>query len=164
MLLPLDEFTIAAHVDEFAIAALMVVLVVGGMRLFFGSWPWEVRKTWYRTRQAVEYVEALRGEKGREQVAGNAVDASSESFDRNRMVYDNSLPDVMPQPQPPAVAEELPASEKLSIVRRGSMKSRRHKPKQVAETAPLTTGEINSGDQAAQPKQVAETAGPTTGD
>ena len=63
MRLLFDEFAIAAHVDEFAIAALMVVLVVGGMRLFYGSWPWEARKTWYRTRQAVEYVEALAGKK-----------------------------------------------------------------------------------------------------
>ena len=130
MLLPFDEFAIAAHVDEFAIAALMVVLVVGGMRLFYGSWPWEARKTWYRTRQAVEYVEALRGEKRRDsappalRAVGDAVDASSDSFDRSRMVYENSPPEVMPPLQPPAVAEELAASgqkssEKLAIIRRG---------------------------------------------
>ena len=150
MLLPFDEFTIAAHVDEFAIAALIVVLVVGGMRLFYGSWPWEARKTWYRTRPAVEYVEALRGEKRRDpalpalRAVGDAVDASSDNFDRNRMVYEDSPPEVMPPLQPPAVAEELAASgqnssEKLPIIRRGS---RRHKPKQFAETAPTTQGDF----------------------
>jgi hypothetical protein len=33
------------------------------MRLFYGAWPWETNKTWYRTRQAVAYVESLRTEK-----------------------------------------------------------------------------------------------------
>ena len=171
MLLPFDEFAIAAHVDEFAIAALIVVLVVGGMRLFYGSWPWEVRKTWYRTRQAVEYVEALCGEKSRDpappapRVVGNAVDASNDSFDRSQTVYENR---VMPPPQSPAGGEELVTSAqksygKLPIIRRGSVKSSRHKPKQIAETAPPTTGDPDSGE-AAQPKQVAETASLTTSD
>ena len=72
--------------DEFAIAALVVVLVVGGMRLFYGSWPWEASKTWYCTRRAVAYVEALRGEKKRDPALGlvrDAVDTSSDSFDRS---------------------------------------------------------------------------------
>ena len=171
--------------DEFAIAALVVVVVVGGMRLFYGSWPWEARKTWYCTRQSVAYVEALRGEKRRDPapsalpLVGDAVDTSSDSFDRGLMVYDNSPPEMMPPAQPPAVAEELAASpqkstEKLPIVRRGLQKSgRRKQSKQVAEnavlttgdsTALVTTGDSDSGDQATQPKQVAETAVLTTGD
>jgi hypothetical protein len=139
--------------DEFAIAALVVVVVVGGMRLFYGSWPWEARKTWYCTRQAVAYVEALRGEKRRDsapparRLAGDAVDTSSDSFDRSLMVYDNSPPEMMPPPQPPAVVEEVAAplqksTEEPSIVRGGSLKSsRRKQPKQVAENAVLTTGD-----------------------
>ena len=156
--------------DEFAIAALVAVLVVGGMRLFYGSWPWEASKTWYRTRRAVAYVEALRGEKKRDpapRLVRDAVDTSSDSFDRSLTVNDTSPPEVTPPPEAPAVAEELAASvkkssEKLPIIRRGSLKSSRRKPKQIAETAP--SGDSNSGDQAAQPKQVAETAAPTTGD
>ena len=138
--------------DEFAIAALVAVLVVGGMRLFYGSWPWEASKTWYRTRRAVAYVEALRGEKKRDpapRLVRDAVDTSSDSFDRSLTVNDTSPPEVTPPPEAPAVAEE-------------SLKSSRRKPKQIAETAP--SGDSNSGDQAAQPKQVAETAAPTTGD
>ena len=135
--------------DEFAIAALVVVLVVGGMRLFYGSWPWEASKTWYRTRQAVAYVEALRGEKRRDPAprpVRDAVDTSSDSFDRSLTVNDNSPPEVTPPPEAPAVAEELAASvqkssEKLPIIRRGSLKSSRRKPKQIAETAPATTGD-----------------------
>ena len=171
---------------EFVIAALMVVVVVGGMRLFYGSWPWEARKTWYCTRQAVEYVEALRGEKRRDPappalpLVGDAVDTSSDSFDRGLMVYDNSPPEMMPPAQPPAVAEELAASpqkstERLPIVRRGLQKSgRRKQSKQVAENAVLTTGDLtdalvttgdsDSGDRATQPKQVAETAVLAIGD
>jgi hypothetical protein len=172
--------------DEFVIAALMAVVVVGGTRLFYGSWPWEARKTWYCTRQAVEYVEALRGGKKRRDPAppalplvGDAVDTSSDSFDRGLMVYDNSPPEMMPPAQLPAVAEELAASaqkstEKLPIVRRGLQKSgRRKQSKQVAEnavlttgdsTALVTTGDSDSGDRATQPKQVAENAVLATGD
>jgi len=140
--------------DEFAIAALVVVVVVGGMRLFYGSWPWEAGKTWYCTRQAVEYVEALRGKKRRDsappalRLAGDAVDTSSDSFDRKLMVYDNSPPEMMPPSQRPAVADEVAAplqksTEEPSIVPGGLLKSRRRKqPKQVAENAVLTT----SGD------------------
>ena len=133
--------------DEFAIAALVVVLVVGGMRLFYGSWPWEASKTWYRTRRAVAYVEALRGEKKRDPaLVRDAIDTSSDSFDRSLTVNDTSPPEVTPSPEAPAVAEELAASvqkssEKLPIVRRGWLKSNRRKPKQIAETAPATTGD-----------------------
>ena len=155
--------------DEFAIAALVAVLVVGGMRLFCGSWPWEASKTWYRTRRAVAYVEALRGEKSdpAPRLVRDAVDTSSDSFDRSLTVNDTSPPELTPPPEAPAVTEELAASvqkssEKLPIIRRGSLKSSRPKPKQIAETAP--SGDSNSGDQTAQPKQVAETAAPTTGD
>jgi hypothetical protein len=49
--------------DQLAVSALLLVLVLGGMRLFYGAWPWEASKTWYRTRQAVAYVESLRAEK-----------------------------------------------------------------------------------------------------
>ena len=144
--------------DEFAIAALVVVLVVGGMRLFYGSWPWEASKTWYRTRRAVAYVEALRGEKKRDpalRLVRDAVDTSSDSFDRSLTVNDTSPPEVTPPPEAPAVAEELAASvqkssKKLQIIRRGSLKSSRRKPKQVAETAPPTTGDAVSGYQAAR--------------
>jgi hypothetical protein len=49
--------------DQFAVAAILIAVVFGGMRLFYGAWPWEASKTWYRTRHAVQYVEALRNEK-----------------------------------------------------------------------------------------------------
>jgi len=49
--------------DQLAVPALLLVLILGGMRLLYGAWPWEVSKTWYRTRQAVAYVESLRAER-----------------------------------------------------------------------------------------------------
>ena len=61
MTLPFDKLAITA--DELAITALQLVVMLVGMRLLYGAWPWEARKTWYRTRQAVTYVEALRGKK-----------------------------------------------------------------------------------------------------
>jgi len=37
-----------------AIAALaMVTAMLIGMRLLYGAWPWETRKTWYRTKPVV---------------------------------------------------------------------------------------------------------------
>ena len=37
-----------------AIAALaMVTAMLIGMRLLYGAWPWETRKTWYRTKPIV---------------------------------------------------------------------------------------------------------------
>ena len=49
--------------DQFVLAALVLVIVFGGMRFFYGAWPWEASKTWYRTRETALYVEALRAEK-----------------------------------------------------------------------------------------------------
>src|SRR5689334_18426038 len=48
--------------DDVVLAGILVTLMLGGMRLLYGSWPWEASKTWYRTRQAVDYVDALRAE------------------------------------------------------------------------------------------------------
>jgi hypothetical protein len=140
--------------DEFAVTALLLVVVITGMRLFYGAWPWEARKTWYRTRQAVDYVEALRGEKKRDpalQRVGDVVDTSSDSFDRGLMVDDNSLPEVTPS-EAPALAEEVAvslqkATEKPPIVRRQWMKSsRRKQPIKPAETALLKTDDSDGGD------------------
>src|SRR5262245_45288745 len=48
--------------DELLPTGIVLILVLGCMRLFDGSWPWEAKKTWYRTRQAVDSVEASRAE------------------------------------------------------------------------------------------------------
>src|SRR5262245_41886930 len=49
--------------DQLVVVWLLLVVVLGGMRLFYGAWPWEASKTWYRTRQAVAYVESLGADK-----------------------------------------------------------------------------------------------------
>jgi hypothetical protein len=49
--------------DQFAVAAPVLIVVFGGMRLIYGAWPWEADKTWYRTRAAVDYVAAVRSKK-----------------------------------------------------------------------------------------------------
>jgi len=102
------------QIDPLAIATLIVVVVISSMRLLHGAWPWEAGKTWYRTRPAVEYVAKLRSVNRQpmlqqlasvdtsklqqlasvdtsklQQLAG--VDTSNDSFDRNRIVRDNSL-------------------------------------------------------------------------
>ena len=91
------------QIDPLAIATLIVVVVISSMRLLHGAWPWEAGKTWYRTRPAVEYVAKLQSVNRQpmlqqlasvdtsklQQLAG--VDTSNDSFDRNRIVRDNSL-------------------------------------------------------------------------
>ena len=132
--------------DQFAVAALVLVLVVGGMRLFYGAWPWEARKTWYRTRQAVDYIDALRGEKNSTpgpRPARDAVYTSNDSFDRS-LVFGNSPPEVTPLPDAPMIPKDVPASlqksaEKLPVSRRWLKANRRDQPVQVAKTALLTT-------------------------
>jgi hypothetical protein len=38
--------------DDVVVALAMVTVMLIGMRLLYGAWPWESRKTWYRTKQS----------------------------------------------------------------------------------------------------------------
>ena len=39
--------------DDVVVALAMVTAMLIGMRLLYGAWPWESRKTWYRTKRIV---------------------------------------------------------------------------------------------------------------
>ena len=39
--------------DDVIAALAMVTAMLIGMRLLYGAWPWETRKTWYRTKRVV---------------------------------------------------------------------------------------------------------------
>ena len=39
--------------DDVIAALAMVTALLIGMRLLYGAWPWESRKTWYRTKPIV---------------------------------------------------------------------------------------------------------------
>ena len=39
--------------DTMIEAIMSVVVVFSGMRVLYGSWPWEGHKTWYATRHAI---------------------------------------------------------------------------------------------------------------
>ena len=143
-----DQFVLPS--DQIPLAVLVLVLVAGGMRLFYGAWPWEASKTWYRTRQAVKYVEALRNEKRGStlQLVGDAADTSSDSFDRGVIIQDQSSPEAAPPAEtPPAAGQVQKSSEKLPNVRRRWRKSSQHMHPTRAETAPLTTDDSDGGDQ-----------------
>ena len=121
--------------DQVALSTLILLLVGGGMRLFYGAWPWEVRKTWYRTQQAVDFVEALRNEKEQKsppllaedsanafapRLAQDAIVSSGDTFDR-RLVFDDSSHAAADSPETLAVSNEMPlqkSAEKPSITRR----------------------------------------------
>jgi hypothetical protein len=50
--------------DNFAssiLAGLLLIIMFGGMRAFYGCWPWEYRKTWYRTEKEIARLNALMG-------------------------------------------------------------------------------------------------------
>ena len=150
--------------DQFALSALILVLVGGGMRLFYGAWPWEVRKTWYRTRQAVDFVEALRNEKKHKpalaltedsaithlpRLAEDAVESRNDSFDRS-LVFDNSSPDTTPSPETLPVFKEASSpktTEKSSITRRRWLTSSRRR-QMIQNTKPAlhATGDPDGGD------------------
>ena len=154
--------------DQFAAAALLLIVVIGGMRLFYGAWPWEARKTWYRTRAAVKYVEALRGENIRNPALRLVLDAvnksmlgqmrdnvetSSDSFDRS-LVYDSSPLEATPPDERPVDQKVVTSLQKLTkrlpIVRRKWLNSSRRKQTlQVAETKLVLTADADRGDQAA---------------
>jgi hypothetical protein len=111
---------------DLLVAAVMIVLLFSGMRLLYGAWPWEADKTWYHSRQAVEYLVALqRAHRERAlRVVGTSktsndslardlppprpvgCDASCDSFDRSLMAHDNSPPEVV-TPEVPPTAEQL---------------------------------------------------------
>jgi hypothetical protein len=149
MMLPFEELAITT--DELTIAAVLLVVMLGGMRLLYGAWPWEASKTWYRTRQAVAYVEVLRGEKKRgpaPQLVPDAADNGSDSFDRSLTVNDQSPPEVAPPEGPPASGQP----QKSKRVRRRWRKSSQMHPTS-AETSPLTTGGSDGGDEADDIKQ-----------
>lgn len=50
--------------DNFAspiLAGLLLIVIFGGMRAFYGCWPWEYPKTWYRTAKEIAHLKALIG-------------------------------------------------------------------------------------------------------
>ena len=147
MMLPFEELAITT--DELTIAAVLLVVMLGGMRLLYGAWPWEASKTWYRTRQAVAYVEVLRGERKRgtaPQLVPDAVDNGSDSFDRSLTVDDTSPPEVTPPAEAPAAGQ----LQKSKGVRRRWRKSSQRMHPTRAEAAPFTTGGSDGGDGAEQ--------------
>jgi len=122
--------------DALAVAGLFVVLILGNMRLLYGAWPWEAGKTWYHTREAVEYVAALRRarrERALRQLEdtfsaskGSLVvsvaplpprtgDASGDSFDRSLIVPDNSPSEVATPSKVPPTGQLRPVHPNFSI-------------------------------------------------
>ena len=129
--------------DQCVVAALLLVVVVGGMRLFYGAWPWEASKTWYHTRAAVDYVEALRG-RNREsmlRLVPNVDATTRDSFDRGLIVNnDNLSPEVASLPEAPSAVEqprEPKSEEQPPRARRRRLKSTM--PKQLTHSAAAAT-------------------------
>jgi hypothetical protein len=72
------ELLIVTPADAIAALAMLTVIFIG-MRFLYGAWPWESRKTWYRTKQFVPVMappEQINSE------AEEITDTDSDHFDR----------------------------------------------------------------------------------
>ena len=69
--------------DDVIAALAMVTAMLIGMRLLYGAWPWENRKTWYRTKSFVPVMPLPK------QINNQAEDAPADTdtdhFDRKLM-------------------------------------------------------------------------------
>jgi hypothetical protein len=172
--------TMVPPFDQLVGVWLLLIVMLGGMRLFYGAWPWEASKTWYRTRHAVEYVETLRAEKkplavqpvqdagdtGTSKLMTAAVDTSlrhllnvvgsrSDSFDRS-LVFDDSAPEVTPQSPEMVTPSPKKDSEKRPLNRRAWLQSsRRKKPIQATESALLRRSDSEQPEPLAENKNTA---------
>ena len=63
--------------DDVIAALAMVTAMLIGMRLLYGAWPWESRKTWYRTKPVVPAQIPTNSD-----AAETRVDTEDDHFDR----------------------------------------------------------------------------------
>ena len=84
---------IRAMTDAMIEAIALVMVAFSGMRVLYGSWPWEGRKTWYRTKRFVPAMPPP------EQTNSEAKEAPTKSF----------VPVMAPLEQINTEAKETPA-------------------------------------------------------
>jgi hypothetical protein len=65
--------------DDGIVALAMVTVMLIGMRLLYGAWPWESRKTWYRTKP---FVPASTPPEPTSEATETPVDTKNDHFDR----------------------------------------------------------------------------------
>ena len=77
---------LAAKLADGIAALVAVTAMFVGMRLFYGAWPWESRKTWYHTKTFVPMTSPPDSE-AKEIMA----DTDSDHFDRKLITADYSF-------------------------------------------------------------------------
>ena len=102
--------------DNFAssiLAGLLLIIMFGSMRGFYGCWPWEYRKTWYRTEKEIARLDALTGR--------------SQPPDRRPELADTEDAPTMPNPLADALREDIAETlrEKIAELRSGDVTKRR---------------------------------------
>ena len=65
--------------DDGIAALAMVTAMLIGMRLLYGAWPWENRKTWYRTKP---FVPMRAPPEPNSEATETTVDTKNDHFDR----------------------------------------------------------------------------------
>ena len=108
--------------DNFAsslLAGLLLIIMLGGMRAFYGCWPWEYNKTWYRTKKEIARLDALiwpsvrRPESADTEEAPTMLNPISESADTGEAR-------LMPNPISDTLREKMAESLRKKIAESGS--------------------------------------------
>jgi len=108
--------------DYFAssiLAGLLLIIMLGGMRAFYGCWPWEYSKTWYRTEKEIARLDALIWPSVRRPVSANTEEAPTMRNPISESADTGEAP-TMPNPIADALREKIAESLRKKIAESGS--------------------------------------------
>jgi hypothetical protein len=106
--------------DYFAssiLAGLLLIIMLGGMRAFYGCWPWEYSKTWYRTEKEIARLDALIWPSVRRPVSANTEPTMPNPISESA---DTGEAPLMPNPIADALREKIAESLRKKIAESGS--------------------------------------------
>ena len=88
------------------LAGLLLIVMLGGMRAFYGCWPWEYSKTWYRTEKEIARLDALIWPSVRRPVSANTEEAPTMRNPISESADTGEAP-TMPNPIADALREKI---------------------------------------------------------
>jgi hypothetical protein len=108
--------------DNFAssiLAGLLLIIMLGGMRAFYGCWPWEYSKTWYRTKKEIARLDALIWSSVRRPESADTEEAPTMPNPISESADTGEAP-LMPNPIADALREKIAESLRKEIAESGS--------------------------------------------
>ena len=113
--------------DDGVAALAMVAAMLIGMRLLYGAWPWESRKTWYRIKQ---FVPVPIAPAPNSEATETPVDTKDDHFDRKLMAAE-------PNRKRTKRRRRKPRQQKLWSIPRITLTASRHRLSQLARRQKL---------------------------